>query len=209
MSAELSINEVFKKIWIRFAVILAFLYFAIYLPGHQHNKLQEQLQQKENHLQQTQSMFLAVNNELNRLTNNFNDSVFYKSELTCLADNIYYESRGESLAGQLAVATVTMNRVFSNSFPNTICDVVHQKRYNPNKDKMICQFSWVCEEVAKPNKKVYSQVLELAEKVMFDNHRSNIVNDALYFHAKYVNPGWTRSQIIASVGNHIFYKDHK
>lgn len=207
MSAEKSINEAFQKIWIRLAVLLTFFYFAIYLPGQKNVELRQQLEKKETYISQTQSMLFAVNDELNRLTGDLRQSSFYRSELSCLADNIYYESRGEPVEGQLAVATVTVNRVLSSEFPNTICDVVHQKTYVENKDKTVCQFSWTCQPVAKPNKKVYNQIKLLAEQVMFENYQSSLIKDALFFHSSHVNPQWTELQIVAKIGNHIFYRE--
>ena len=79
-----------------------------------------------------------------------NDSIDI-TEAICLATNIYHEARGESYAGKVAVANVTMNRVTSPKFPNTICDVVYQAQTKenwkgntvPKRNK--CQFSWYCD----------------------------------------------------------------
>ena len=66
-----------------------------------------------------------------------------QEELTCLAKNIYFEARGENRTGQYAVGLVTLNRLKSKRFPNTICKVVKQAKYwnnNPVRNK--CHFSW-------------------------------------------------------------------
>ena len=62
-------------------------------------------------------------------------------EMNCLAKNIYFESRDQPYIGRLAVAQVTMNRVKSEEFPDTICDVVTQG----GERKHRCQFSWYCD----------------------------------------------------------------
>ena len=76
-----------------------------------------------------------------------------EESVKCLQLNLYHEARGSSLADQAAVADVVLNRVESNSYPNTVCGVVKQARMSPwwksvhNKDvplKNKCQFSWFC-----------------------------------------------------------------
>ena len=68
-------------------------------------------------------------------------------QVECLAKNIYFEARNEPFAGQLAVALVTLNRVYDDTFPNTVCDVVYQGIHTndgfPKRNR--CQFSWYCD----------------------------------------------------------------
>ncbi len=64
-----------------------------------------------------------------------------KRELTCLALNVYYEARGEPLAGKYAVAEVTMNRVFSHRYPGTVCEVVFEKRWDWLRKRYVGAFS--------------------------------------------------------------------
>lgn len=112
-------------------------------------------------------------------------------ELDCLAKNIYYEARGESIKGMQAVGQVTINRVNSNKFPSTICGVVHQKY----------QFSWTVMKLAHPKGNKW----ELAKWIAYDIQQNPLANfNALYFHNKTVNPGW-KKKVIAKIGNHIFY----
>lgn len=211
MSPELSINKSFRQIWIGLFLLMAIAYSAIVLPGQKTMELQRELQKKTNLLSQTENLFQSTNEELARLSNVFRESGFYQSELECLADNIYYESRGEPAEGQLAVATVTMNRVHSSKFPNTVCDVVYQRSFIPKNEKWMCQFSWTCETVAKPNKIAYNNVRKLAEMVMYQNYRSALVAESLYFHATYIDPNsWFKSKkMVGSVGKHVFYKDQQ
>ncbi len=71
----------------------------------------------------------------------------YQGEVNCLAQNIYFEARDQTTKGQIAVALVTINRVESRRFPNSICKVIHQaRRYSNGKiKKHMCQFSWYCD----------------------------------------------------------------
>ncbi len=124
-------------------------------------------------------------------------------EITCLARNVYFESGSEPFKGKLAVAQVTVNRLQSQQFPDSICAVVHQKtRYDGN---TVCQFSWVC----SPNQKIrsshlYAESLRAARRVLVEGYRMPELRGAKFFHADYVNPGWNRP-IKARIGRHIFY----
>jgi Cell wall hydrolyses involved in spore germination len=71
----------------------------------------------------------------------------YQGEVNCLAQNIYFEARDQTTKGQIAVALVTINRVESRRFPNSICKVIRQaRRYSNGKiKKHMCQFSWYCD----------------------------------------------------------------
>jgi len=75
-------------------------------------------------------------------------------------------------------------------------------------DKVVCQFSWYCESATKTrpiNKAAYEESYAVAKKVLLENFRLDIMKDALYYHANYVNPKWNLDKI-GSIGNHIFYK---
>lgn len=128
-------------------------------------------------------------------------------ELKCLANNIYYEAGSESFDGKVAVAMVSINRAESGKFPNTICGVVSQKTVINN--KVICQFSWFCS--AKRNgpatlNQRWEEAMEVAKMVLVDGYRIPILEDAMYFHATHVRPGWKLPKV-AKVGNHIFYEE--
>lgn len=133
-------------------------------------------------------------------------AVVRERQLGCLAKNVYHEAGGEPFEGKVAVAQVTMNRATSGQFPNDICQVVYQK--NPLYEKVICQFSWVCDRVStfKPvNKENYDESMEVAKKVLLENFRLPSLTTALYFHADYINPAWKRKKV-AKIGHHIFYE---
>jgi len=137
-------------------------------------------------------------------------------QLACMAKNIFYEAGSESIMGQAAVARVVMNRV-SHGFAHTPCAVIYQshmveKVVDDETTKVkLCQFSWVCEDKAEPNKN--SQRYKLAQQVAYDVMANDAYNDvlpksALFFHNLTVDPLWPYKQV-AKIGNHIFYSKHK
>jgi N-acetylmuramoyl-L-alanine amidase len=127
-------------------------------------------------------------------------------QLDCLAKNIYHEAKGEPFEGKVAVAQVTINRAASGQFPSDICKVVYQK--NVVYDKVLCQFSWYCEQAtaAKPkNTAAYKECQIVARQVLLEEFRLPSLKQALYFHGSHINPGWKREKV-ATIGNHVFYK---
>lgn len=127
------------------------------------------------------------------------------TQIKCLADNIYYESRSEDYDGQLAVATVTLNRVNNSRFPDTVCQVVWQR------NERGCQFSWTCDGVADvvQNKKAYHRAWTVAEDALVEGIRSRGLGDSVvFYHADYVEPFWASSEKLKQVeqiGRHVFY----
>ena len=129
--------------------------------------------------------------------------VLLKSALVCLALNIYHEARDQSTAGQLAVAQVTVNRVDSKHYPDTVCDVEYQK------GKIICAFSWTCDGASDTphEEKAWDKSMMLAAMTLDDNNSIDVVNGATHYHTTKVNPYWADSlKIVKQVGDHIFYK---
>lgn len=121
------------------------------------------------------------------------DSVTYSNNITCLAETIYRESRGEPLRGKLAVGQVVVNRAKHSEYPDNICAVVFQK----------AQFSWTkgFKRFVAPN--YYRQ---LATKILKGTHELAQFN-ATHFHARSVSPHWKSNLTkVATIGNHIFYK---
>lgn len=117
-------------------------------------------------------------------------------ELRCLAGAVYFESRGESLVGQLAVAHVVINRAKSGRFPASLCGVVHQKS----------QFSFVRggKMPAVRNAVQWDNAVAIAQ-IARDGSWKNNAPGALFFHARHVSPGWRKTRI-AQIDNHIFYR---
>jgi hypothetical protein len=118
-------------------------------------------------------------------------------EERCLASAVYFEAKGESLAGQLAVARVVLARANSGRFPSTLCGVVFQKG----------QFSFV-RGASLPSIQMDSMHWRNAvaiSNIALDNKWKSPVEGALFFHARHVSPGWRLTRI-GSVDNHIFYR---
>ncbi len=129
-----------------------------------------------------------------------------EQQLDCLALNIYREAGYEPFEGKVAVAQVTMNRVNKGTFGKDVCGVVYQK--NVIMEKVVCQFSWACDSAAKTrpvNKEAYNESYAVAKKVLLENFRLDVLKDALYYHAAYINPKWPLEKI-GQIGQHIFYK---
>lgn len=118
-------------------------------------------------------------------------------EMQCLAGTVYFESKGESLAGQLAVARVVMARAESSRFPNSICGVVYQRK----------QFSFIRNgRMPRINKSHFHWRNAVAiSKIAMNDAWKSPVEGALFFHARYVSPGW-RLKRMATIDNHIFYQ---
>jgi len=126
-------------------------------------------------------------------------------QLDCLTRNIYWEAASEPFEGKVAVAQVTLNRVESGRFANTVCGVVYQK--NVFYEKVVCQFSWFCEgnhKVRAVYQPMWQESELVAKKVLLENFRLPSMKNALYYHATYVNPNWRKPRI-EQIGNHIFY----
>jgi spore germination cell wall hydrolase CwlJ-like protein len=119
-------------------------------------------------------------------------------ELECLAAGVYFESKSEPLAGQLAVGQVIANRAESRGrFPSSYCGVLTQRG----------QFSFVRGgrwPAVNKNSLQWKNAVAVARIVEADLHASN-VGKALFFHARRVSPGWRLTRV-ASVGNHVFYR---
>lgn len=127
-------------------------------------------------------------------------------QLECLTRNIYWEAATEPFEGKVAVAQVTMNRVEDGRFGKDVCGVVYQK--NVIYEKIICQFSWVCEtahKVKPVHRPSWQESEEVAKKVLLENFRLPGLQNAMFYHATYISPGWKREKI-QTIGRHIFYK---
>ncbi len=130
-----------------------------------------------------------------------------RAELACLAENVYFEARGEPLAGQRAVAEVTLNRVASPRFPSTVCEVVHQSSWDPIRRRHLGAFSWTeLESRAPPRGAAWERSIEVARSV-YDGEDSPLVDGALFYHATHIEPSWAKTKKrLVSIGRHIFYE---
>ncbi|MEO7564283.1 MAG: cell wall hydrolase [Sphingomicrobium sp.] len=118
-------------------------------------------------------------------------------ELECLATGVYFESKGEPLAGQLAVGQVIANRSTSGRFPSSYCGVLFQRG----------QFSFVRGQTlpSAPRSSSQWKTAVAIAKIIDRELKQSTVGSALFFHARYVSPGW-RLKRVAAIGNHIFYR---
>ena len=136
-----------------------------------------------------------------------------QSEIECMAKNIYFEAAVESTAGQLAVAQVTLNRVKSKHYPNSVCEVVYEgpKHANGIMKRDRCQFSWYCDgkdDEVRNKGKLWNTAQSLAKYVLSrQKDLIDITDGALFYHANYIDaPRWTRQKVVlTSIDQHIFY----
>mgnify|MGYP001157361789 CR=1 FL=1 len=142
------------------------------------------------------------------------------SDVSCLAENMYWEARNQSKAAMLAVSHVVMNRVDDNRYPNNICDVVKQgptRKSWKNPNVLIpvrnrCQFSWFCDGKSdippKVDSDLWLETQTLAKHFLF-NYKWIIdpTDGATHYHAYYVRPSWAESKLrTARIESHIFYR---
>lgn len=134
-----------------------------------------------------------------------------KKQIDCLAENIYFEAAHEPEAGKIAVAMVTLNRLTTGNYADSVCGVVYQRTKNVE-NKTICQFSWTCQAKEMSNRLtirrtlLYNDIRDLSIRVYMNYKKmEDVTSGATYYHADYVNPGWNLSKT-TKIGRHIFYK---
>ena len=126
-------------------------------------------------------------------------------ELWCLATAIYFEARGESYRGQVAVAQVVLNRVKDYRYPDTICGVVFQNQSRRNS----CQFSFACDGIPETinDRTSWAQAEDIAKRFTNGELYLTEVANATHYHATYVRPAWApRMTKLTQIGLHVFYK---
>jgi hypothetical protein len=123
----------------------------------------------------------------------------------CLAEAIYFEARGEAVRGQMAVAQVVLNRVFSGKYPNTVCGVVYQNAHR----RLHCQFTFACDGipdiVREPD--MWERAQTIAAEMLDGKLWLPEVGKATHYHASWVRPGWVREMTkMHRLGVHTFYR---
>jgi spore germination cell wall hydrolase CwlJ-like protein len=123
----------------------------------------------------------------------------------CLANAVYFEARGETVRGQMAVAQVVMNRVFSGYYPNDVCGVVYQNA----RRHLACQFTFACDGI--PDVVTEPDAWEIAKKISRDTLDGKLwmpeVARSTHYHAYWVRPNWIRDmRRILKIGVHTFYR---
>jgi hypothetical protein len=132
------------------------------------------------------------------LVDRYSTGLQLDEQANCLATAVYFEARGESLDGQLAVARVVMNRAASNEYPNTWCDVVKQPS----------QFSFVQHGQFPAITDMDSwKTAQGVARVAMANIYPSLPSDVMWYHADYVHPSWgARLTQFEKIGAHIFFK---
>ena len=128
------------------------------------------------------------------------DEVRYnKQDLFCMAKNIYHEAGSEPTLGKYAVAQVTINRMKSPMYKDTVCSVVFEPY----------QFSWANYHGRRwttPRGESWIEANRIARDVLENNKRVYGMGSALFYHATYVRPYWaSRKDKLIKIGLHIFY----
>ena len=126
----------------------------------------------------------------------------------CLADAVYFESRGEVKRGQIAVAQVVMNRVFSGFYPNNVCGVVYQNSHR----KLACQFTFACDGIPdvvnEPD--MWAQAKEIARDMLDGKLWLPEVGHSTHYHAYWVHPAWVNEmKRLHKIGVHSFYRPRR
>ena len=132
--------------------------------------------------------------------------LFGPKDTECLAKNIYYEAANEPEEGMVAVGVVTINRANDPRYPKTLCGVVKQR--TTIGQAIVCQFSWTCTKVRKPNDDDdrWQKAVHVATRLSYGEYEEwqKKYANSFHFHAVHVNPGW-KLRRIGRVGGHIFY----
>lgn len=123
----------------------------------------------------------------------------------CLASAIYFEARNEPVRGQIAVAQVVINRVFSGYYPNDLCDVIYQNASR----HLDCQFTFACD--GKRNvineRGAWARAQQIASQVLAGDIYDQSVGSSTHYHALYVRPDWVQEmKKLARTGTHNFYR---
>jgi N-acetylmuramoyl-L-alanine amidase len=130
-----------------------------------------------------------------------------EADLQCLAENVYFEARGEPLDGQYAVAEVTLNRTRAPNFPHTICSVVHEMRWDPIHHRNVADFSWTELGALSPDDGAAWERATAVAIAEYDDLHNPIVPGALFYHSTSVRPAWARTRtVIVRIGRHVFYR---
>ncbi|HEY0911479.1 MAG TPA: cell wall hydrolase [Bradyrhizobium sp.] len=134
----------------------------------------------------------------------FDDKARAKSE-KCLTEAIYFEARGEAVRGQIAVAQVVMNRVFSGRYPDTVCGVVYQNKYH----HMACQFTFACDNVADVVREpdMWDRAKKISKAMLDGQLWLPEVDRSTHYHAYWVHPSWVAEmKKMYKFGVHTFYR---
>jgi spore germination cell wall hydrolase CwlJ-like protein len=151
---------------------------------------QQEIQMVHNDVQEIKSMIIKTDQKVN----------YSQQDLQCLSKNIYHEAGIESQEGMFAVAQVTLNRLRDGRWGKSVCSVV----YSP------AQFSWTLYPKIrneKPQGELWERSQTVARNVLEQGYRIPQLENAILYHADYVNPYWAKAVVkVQQIGRHIFYK---
>jgi spore germination cell wall hydrolase CwlJ-like protein len=125
----------------------------------------------------------------------------------CLANAIYFEARSEPIRGQMAVAQVVINRVFSGFYPNDVCGVVYQNAHR----HLSCQFTFACDGKSKAitDRRHWAVASRIARQTLDGQIYVPEVGKSTHYHAAYVRPNWVREmRKLVRYGLHSFYRPY-
>lgn len=192
-----------------------FILVGLALGIHSINQKLDRIQELENILSETQMETSRSVGEITNRLEKIEEKVYRKRNISiqytnekikytsldhfCLAKNIFHEARGQGDLGMYAVAQVTINRVKNGSWGNTVCDVVMSRM----------QFSWANNKSIRwkhPKGEMWEKSKQMATDVLENGLRLKGMQNALFFHANYVNPRWaSKKYYVVTIGDHIFY----
>ena len=131
------------------------------------------------------------------------------NEIECMAMNLYWESRNQTVNSMYAVAEVVMSRIKDKRWPNTVCGVIKQKK------RGVCQFSWYCDGKSDepwlhiPEERMAWKLAGIVAKVVLEYGPSDLTKGALWYHSNKVRPYWSYVyRPIKVIEDHIFYIEH-
>lgn len=139
--------------------------------------------------------------KLDSIINTGETVAYTKHDLDCLTKNIYYEAGVEPIEGKFAVANVTLNRLKTGYWGNTVCKVVYAK----------AQFSWTLKKkLPTPNPDLWEESQRVARNSL-NGYRVSGLGKSLFYHANYITtPNWAEDRhYITQIGQHLFYKKAK
>jgi spore germination cell wall hydrolase CwlJ-like protein len=126
----------------------------------------------------------------------------------CLAEAIYFEARGEPVRGQIAVAQVVLNRVFSGFYPASVCGVVYQNAHR----RLACQFTFACDGIkdAVKSPELWDQAEQIARDTLDGDHWLPEIGKSTHYHAYWVHPWWVGTmRKVSKIGVHTFYRPRR
>lgn len=133
---------------------------------------------------------------------------YHEGEKQCLALNVWHEAAREPLAGQLAVALNTLNRLRSPAYPKTVCDVVYQRNFRG------CQYSWTCDKKPDtPYEVIRGSRADLVAREVYGGKWGDLTDRSTHYFAAYLHkkkkaPAWRLAMDkVGRIGEHEFYRD--